>query len=129
MSTVLGVSAFYHDSAACLVRDGTLLAAVQEERLSREVGDARAPVRATAACLAKAGIEPTEVDLLVFYEKPLLKLERILENHLQVAPRGVWQWRMMARRLWSEKLHIERSLRALLPGFRGDVGFVEHHEA
>jgi carbamoyltransferase len=74
-------------------------------------------------------VSADEVELLVFYEKPLLKLERILQNHLDVAPRGLWQWRMLTRRLWTEKLGIERAVRSLLPGYRGEVAFVEHHEA
>lgn len=129
MTTILGVSAFYHDSAVCLVRDGHIVAAAQEERFSRRVGDASLPVGAAAACLTTAGLAAQDVDALVFYEKPLLKLERLLQNHLDVAPRGVWQWRMLARRLWHEKLNTEASLRRLLPGFAGVVEFVEHHEA
>jgi carbamoyltransferase len=129
MALVLGVSAFYHDSAACLVRDGEIIAAAQEERFTRRVGDSALPVKAAAACVARAGVEAPDVDALVFYEKPLLKLERVLQNHLEVAPRGLWQWRMMARRLWTERVNIERTLRSVLPGFRGEVAFVEHHES
>lgn len=129
MSVVLGVSAFYHDSAACVVRDGHVVAAAQEERFTRVVGESRLPLLAAKACFEVAQVESSEVDLVVFYEKPLLKLERILENHLDVAPRGIWQWRMLGRRLWSEKLGIEAALRKLVPGFRGNVGFVEHHES
>lgn len=129
MGAILGVSAFYHDSAVCLVRDGDILAAAQEERFSGVVGDARLPRSATVACLDAARIDPSEVERIVFYEKPLLKLERILQNHLEMAPRGLWQWRMLGRRLWSEKFGVEQALRQLVPGFRGEVGFVEHHES
>lgn len=129
MTLVLGVSAFYHDSAVCLVEDGRIVAAAQEERFSRVVGDERTPQTAANACLSEIGARPEDVELVVFYEKPLLKLERILENHLSVAPRGLWQWRMLGRRLWTEKLGVESTLRRMLPGFRGDVGFVEHHES
>ncbi len=129
MGTVMGVSAFYHDSAVCLVRDGRILAAAQEERFSRVVGDARLPRLAAQSCLQTADIESSDVDLIVFYEKPLLRLERLLENHLDVAPKGLWQWRMLGRRLWSEKLGVEGALRRMVPGFRGEVGFVEHHES
>ena len=96
---ILGLSAYYHDSAACIVRDGEILAAAQEERFSRKKHDARFPQHAIAACLATAGIAPRELDYVVFYEKPFIKFERLLETYLAYAPsprgrsRGLWSRR------------------------------------
>jgi len=86
MTTILGLSAFYHDSAACLVRDGEIVAAAQEERFTRKKHDAEFPKHAVAYCLREAGIEISGVDYVGFYDKPLLKFERILESYLGVAP-------------------------------------------
>ncbi len=125
---VLGISAFYHDSAACLLRDGEILAAAQEERFSRRKGDAAFPAGAVEYCLAEAGIGPRELDAVGFYEKPLLKFERILETYLSVAPRGFRSFRR-AGPLWlREKLDTERRIRRAL-GYDGPLLFSEHHEA
>src|ERR1051326_8306820 len=85
---VLGISAFYHDSAACLLRDGEIVAAAQEERFSRRKGDARFPRRAIDFCLRTGGIRSADLTSVGFYDKPLLKFERILQTYLDVAPRG-----------------------------------------
>jgi carbamoyltransferase len=85
---ILGISAYYHDAAACLVRDGEIIAAAQEERFTRKKHDAQFPVNAIAYCLKEAGIEPCEVNHVVFYDKPFLKFERLLETYLAYAPRG-----------------------------------------
>jgi carbamoyltransferase len=85
---ILGISAYYHDAAACLVRDGEIIAAAQEERFTRKKHDAEFPINAIAYCLEEAGIEPHEVDHVVFYDKPFLKFERLLETYLAYAPRG-----------------------------------------
>src|SRR4249919_2682654 len=85
---VLGLSAFYHDSAAALVVDGTVVAAAQEERFSREKHDEAFPVRAIAYCLREAGLSPEQVDYVGFYEKPFLKFSRLLETYLSYAPSG-----------------------------------------
>src|SRR5437899_12605025 len=84
---ILGVSALYHDSAACLVRDGDIIAAAQEERFSRKKHDARIPRNAIAYCLEEGKLEPDELDVLVFYDKPLTKFTRILAPYAQVPPR------------------------------------------
>src|SRR5947207_1583867 len=89
-TTILGISAFYHDSAACLLRDGDIVAAAQEERFTRKRHDADFPHHAVAYCLKEAGIRAGELDYIGFYDKPFLKFERVLENYLGVAPRG---WR------------------------------------
>jgi len=85
---ILGLSAFYHDSAACLVIDGNIVAAAQEERFTRKKHDAGFPTQAVAYCLAEAGIAATDLDYVVFYDKPFLKFERLLETYLAFAPRG-----------------------------------------
>jgi carbamoyltransferase len=83
---ILGISAFYHDSAACLVRDGTIVAAAQEERFSREKHDASFPARAIAFCLEESGLSADDLDAVVFYEKPFIKLERILKRFWPTPP-------------------------------------------
>ncbi|MBM4143378.1 MAG: carbamoyltransferase [Lentisphaerae bacterium] len=130
---ILGISAFYHDSAAALVRDGAIVAAAQEERFSRRKHDWRFPVNAVRYCVAEGGIRPGELDALVFYEKPILKFDRILRTYFSVAPRGLRSF-MMAMPLWArEKLwipwRIESALAAAgLPAPR-EFLFTEHHEA
>lgn len=131
MSTyVLGISAFYHDSAAALVRDGEIVAAAQEERFTREKGDARFPTAAINFCLAEAGISAGDLTYAVFYEKPLVKFERLLETYLTYAPTGFEAFRQ-AMPLWaSKKLHLAREIRAGLgAGFRGKLLFSDHHES
>src|SRR5688572_18002272 len=127
---ILGISAFYHDSAAALVRDGDIIAAAQEERFTRRKGDPDLPRNAIAYCLREAGLKPADVDHLVFYEKPLTKLERLLETYLAFAPAGL-ESLATALPLWtSHKLRIpERLVDALGPGFRGRLSFMNHHES
>jgi carbamoyltransferase len=126
---VLGVSAFYHDSAACLLRDGAIVAAAQEERFSRIKGDERFPAAATAYCLSAAGITAAELDAVVFYDKPVLKLDRLLETYLWIAPRGLRSF-LKAGPLWaSDRLRVERTIRHALDDYRGRVLFCEHHES
>ncbi|HEX8773137.1 MAG TPA: carbamoyltransferase [Pyrinomonadaceae bacterium] len=125
---ILGISAYYHDSAACLVRDGEIVAAAQEERFSRKKHDHRFPAHAVEYCLREARIEGTEVDLIAFYDKPLLKFERLLETYLDYAPSGIRSF-MMAMPLWlREKLWIREQV-ARHAGYKGKVLFTEHHES
>ncbi len=108
---ILGISAFYHDSAACLVRDGEIVAAAQEERFTRKKGDSSFPSHAIASCLRAGGILPEDLAAVAFYDKPLLKFERILETYLGVVPRGVRSF-LMAGPLWlKEKLFMDRQIR------------------
>ena len=126
---VLGLSAFYHDSAACLLRDGDIVAACSEERLTRKKGDPGFPARAVDFCLAEAGITMRDLSHVGFYDKPIIKFERILETYFSVAPRGFRQF-LMAGPLWmKEKLFMDRQIRDALPGYEGDVLYSEHHEA
>ena len=130
---VLGISAYYHDSAAALVRDGDVLAAAQEERFTRVRHDAGFPRRSINACLAQAGVTLRDVDRVVFYEKPFVKFERLLETYLAFAPRGFKSFRL-AMPVWlREKLflktHLLRKLREIDPEFTDDAKllFSEHH--
>jgi carbamoyltransferase len=126
---ILGVSAYYHDSAACLLRDGEVLAAAQEERFSRVKHDSRFPARAVESVLRDAGLAGMrEVDLLVFYDKPLVKFERLLESYLASAPLGLRSF-LKAMPVWlGEKLHLRRAMRRLT-GYEGRILFAGHHES
>src|SRR4051812_226258 len=129
---ILGLSAFYHDSAACLVRDGEIVAAAQEERFTRRKHDPRFPRHAVAYCLSADSVRLDEVDYVVFYDKPFLKFDRLMETYLETAPRGLRSFRM-AFPLWiREKLFQKKLLRdALKPFGRFDwekqLLFTEHH--
>jgi carbamoyltransferase len=129
---VLGISAFYHDSAAALVEDGRIVAAAQEERFTRKKHDSSFPKNAIAYCLEEAGAELEELDHAVFYDKPFLKFERLLETYLALAPRGFPSFRM-AMPLWlKEKLFQKSLLKGELKKFAQsfDVNrllFCEHH--
>ncbi len=126
---ILGISAFYHDSAACLLRDGEIVAAASEERFTRRKGDASFPARAVGYCLREGGITADGLAAVGFYDKPLLKFERILETYMGVAPRGFRQF-LMAGPLWvKEKLFMDRQLRDGLSGYEGDILYAEHHES
>jgi carbamoyltransferase len=127
-SYILGISAFYHDSAACLLKDGEIVAAAQEERFTRKKGDAAFPARSVEFCLQRAGIEARDLSYVGFYDKPLLKFERILETYLGVVPKGFKSF-LMAGPLWvKEKLHMEQQLRKGL-GYEGPILYSEHHES
>jgi len=130
MTAILGLSAFYHDSAAALVRDGDIVAAAQEERFSRRKHDPGFPALAVDYCLAEAGLRPRELDMVVFYEKPMVKFERLLETSLAYAPDGFESFEE-ALPLWAQlKLRLPAIIRGHLgPDFRGDVLFADHHES
>ncbi len=126
---ILGLSAHYHDSAAALIRDGEIVAAASEERFSRIKGDPSFPAQAVAYCLREGGIGLGEVTAVGFYDKPILKFDRILESYLGVAPRGFRQF-LLAGPLWiKEKLWMDRGLREALGGYEGDLLYCEHHES
>jgi len=126
---ILGISAFYHDSAACLLRDGTIVAAAQEERFTRKKGDASFPQQAVRYCLKAAAIGVADLAYAGFYDKPLLKFERILETYLGVAPRGFKSFRL-AGPLWvKEKLFMDRDIRRALGDYDGEMLYAEHHES
>src|SRR5688572_11176893 len=128
---ILGISAFYHDSAAALVEDGQVVAAAQEERFSRKKHDAGFPSNSIAYCLGQAGAGIGEIDRVVFYDKPFLKFERLVETYLSFAPRGFKSFRM-AIPLWlQEKLFLKTMLKqqlsALDSSWNGQLLFSEHH--
>ncbi len=127
---ILGISAFYHDSAAALVADGKITAAAQEERFTRVKHDFNFPVNAVDWCLEHAGITAQELDAVVFYEKPLLKFERILETYLAYVPRGLKSF-MKAIPLWvGQKLFIPREIdKGLGDQYQGPIYFTTHHQA
>ena len=130
MTSILGISAFYHDSAAALVQDGALIAAAQEERFSRIKHDHNFPRRAMQYCLAEGNLAPADLDAVVFYDKPILKFERILETYLAFAPRGFRSF-MMAMPMWlSQKLFLPKIIDEELNGaYRGPIYFTQHHQA
>src|SRR5881296_3651421 len=125
---ILGISAFYHDSAACLLRDGAIVAAAQEERFTRKKGDAAFPLHAARYCLQAGGIAASQLAYVGFYDKPLLKFERILETYLGVAPRGFGQFRIAGPLWMKEKLFLDREIRRAL-GYEGEILYAEHHES
>jgi carbamoyltransferase len=126
---ILGISAYYHDSAACLVEDGRIVAAAQEERFTRIKHDAGFPVHAVESCLRAADMTASQLDLVGFYEKPLVKFSRLLETYIAFAPRGLQSY-SRAMPLWlSDKLLMEEDIRSRLDGYRGEILFGEHHES
>ncbi len=127
---ILGISAFYHDSAAALIADGKIIAAAQEERFSRRKHDARFPVNAVNYCLEEARISIGDVNHLVFYERPYLKFERLLDTYLAFAPRGFRSFRQ-ALPLWAgQRLHLPEIIREQVGSdFEGEMRVVGHHEA
>jgi carbamoyltransferase len=125
---ILGISCFYHDSAACLVRDGEVIAAAQEERFTRKKHDQHFPTNAINYCLAEGGLQPGNLDYVVFYDKPWLKFERILETYLAFTPRGIRSF-YKAIPVWlKQKLWIPELIRKEL-GYDGKIFFTEHHES
>ncbi len=127
---ILGISAFYHDSAAALVRNGEIVAAAQEERFTRKKHDERFPESAVRYCLEAGGITNGDLDAVVFYEKPLLKFERLLETYLAFAPRGLLSFFRAMPQWLQTKLHLPREIDKGLGGdYAGPIYFSSHHEA
>jgi carbamoyltransferase len=126
---ILGISAHYHDSAAALVVDGLPVMAVQEERLSRKKNDASFPVAAIEQCLESAGIEPEELDAVVFYEKPMLKFERILTMALREWPRSYRSFPQAMKNTLGEKLWVKGTIKSWLGVASSKILFAEHHRS
>ena len=125
---ILGLSCFYHDSAASLLQDGRIIAAAQEERFTRKKHDPRFPTNAIKYCLEEARIRPNNLDYVVFYDKPFLTFERLLMSYLTVAPKGLRSW-LESMPLWlGRKLHVSKVVEREI-GYDGAVLFTEHHEA
>jgi carbamoyltransferase len=134
-SRILGISAFYHDSAAALVVDGRIAAAAQEERFTRKKHDPRFPMLSVRYCLDQAGIKASDLDHVVFYEKPFIKFERLLETYLAFAPSGYQSFRLAVPLWLKEKLFQKRLLRQSLQEIDPDIDwesrllFNDHHQS
>ena len=128
---ILGLSAYYHDAAAALLRDGQVLAAAQEERFSRKKNDPDFPRQAVAFCLRHAGLTAGQLDAVVFYDKPVLKFARLLETYLAVAPAGLRTFPIVLSNWLGEKLDLRKVIREELPDLRPDCPllFTQHHQA
>ncbi len=125
---ILGISAFYHDSAACLVKDGVIFAAAQEERFTRKKHDANFPVYSIRFCLKEAGITMDDVRYVAFYDKPFLKFERLLMTYLAYAPMGIRSF-LKAMPMWLKDKIFLKDLIAKELDFKGEILFTEHHES
>ena len=123
----LGISCYYHDSAAALLRDGHVIAAVEEERFTRVKFDDSFPANAISWCLIDAGITPADVGTVAFYDKPVLKLERLLDNYITFAPRGLRSFLDVMPKWLHKRLWVKDEIKHSLPGFEGDIVFPEHH--
>ena len=123
----LGLSCYYHDSAAALLKDGHVIAAVEEERFSRKKFDDSFPKMAIEWCLKEAEITPSEIDSVAFYDKSVLKFERLLDNYIAVAPRGLFSFLNTIPKWLHKRLWIKNDITKLLKGFKGDIIFPEHH--
>jgi carbamoyltransferase len=128
---ILGLSAYYHDSAAALLVDGRIIAAAQEERFTRKKNDSDFPLHAGAFCLQEAKLQAAQLDAVVFYDKPVLKFTRLLETYLAVAPGGLRTFPTVLSNWLGEKLDLRKAIRAQLPGLRPDceILFTEHHQS
>ncbi len=126
---ILGISAFYHDSAVCLLRDGEILFAAQEERFSRKKHDAGFPEKALQAALAYTGITRAEIDHVVFYEKPFIKFDRLISTYMQFAPAGVRSF-LKVLPVWAkEKLFMKEIIREKVAAPHAEILFTTHHES
>lgn len=126
---ILGISAFYHDSAAAIIKDGEIIAAAQEERFTRKKHDFNFPINAINYCLGEAEITSGELSCVGFYDKPFIKFERMLETYLAFVPSGLRQF-LQAMPLWlRDKLWVKDLIHRDLPDFKGEIIFSQHHEA
>jgi carbamoyltransferase len=129
-TAILGISAFYHDSAAALILDGEIIAAAQEERFTRRKGDSRFPGNAVNYCLEEAGMSRSQLDHVVFYENPWLKWDRLLETHLAFAPNGFRSFAQSLPRWPGHRLKLPWIIRSEVgDGFKGRLWFANHHES
>src|SRR3989338_2421528 len=125
---ILGISAFYHDSAAALIDDGQIVAAAEEERFTRKKHDSSFPEKAIDFCLSYAGMSKQDIDYVAFYEKPFVKFERLLETYLTFSPAGIRSF-ITAMPVWiKEKLWIKSLIQEKL-NFENKIIFPEHHES
>ncbi len=125
---ILGISCFYHDSAASLIKDGKISAAAQEERFSRKKHDPRFPINAIRYCLEQGNIAAKDLTYVVFYDKPFLTFERLLLTYLTVAPAGLASWLQAIPSWLKQKLNVQKVIQKEL-GYEGEVLYTEHHES
>ena len=123
----LGISCYYHDSAAAILKDGHVVAAVEEERFSRKKFDDGFPRMAIDWCLKEAGITPEQINSVAFYDKPVLKFERLLDNYIAVAPRGLYSFLNVIPKWLHKRLWIKEEIKKHMRGYQGDIIFPEHH--
>ena len=123
----LGISCYYHDSAAALLKDGHVVAAVEEERFSRKKFDDGFPKMAIDWCMKEANISPSDLDSVAFYDKPVLKFERLLDNYIAVAPRGLYSFLDVIPKWLHKRLWIKNDVKKILKGFKCEIIFPEHH--
>jgi len=123
----LGISCYYHDSAAALLKDGHVIAAVEEERFSRKKFDDDFPKMAIEWCLNEARISPSEIHSVAFYDKPVLKFERLLDNYIAFAPRGLFSFLDTIPKWLHKRLWVKNEIKKSLKGFKGEIIFPEHH--
>ncbi len=123
----LGISCYYHDSAAAILKDGHVIAAVEEERFSRKKFDDGFPKLAIGWCLKESGISPDQINSISFYDKPVLKFERLLDNYIAVAPRGLYSFLDTIPKWLHKRLWIKNEIKNNLKGFKGEIIFPEHH--
>jgi carbamoyltransferase len=126
---ILGISAFYHDSAASLLIDGSIVAAAQEERFTRKKHDPAFPINSVKFCLETAGIKPKDLDYVSFYEKPILKADRLIETYLSLSPLGFSSFKRAIPTWLQEKLFLKKDMRDQLEGFENNFVFPSHHES
>jgi len=123
----LGISCYYHDSAASILKDGHVVAAVEEERFSRNKFDDGFPKMAIEWCLKEAKIKPSDIHAVAFYDKPVLKFERLLDNYIATAPRGLYSFVDTLPKWLHKRLWIKDEIKKILPGFKGEIIFQMHH--
>ena len=123
----LGISCYYHDSAAAILKDGKVIAAVEEERFSRKKFDDGFPKLAIDWCIKESGVTPEQIDSVAFYDKPILKFERLLDNYIAVAPRGLHSFLDVIPKWIHKRLWIKEDIKKNLKGFRGNIIFPDHH--
>ena len=123
----LGISCYYHDSAAALLKDGHVIAAVEEERFSRKKFDDGFPKKAIEWCLNEYEITPSQINSVAFYDKPILKFERLLDNYVAVAPLGLRSFLDTIPKWLHKRIWIKNDIQKALNGFKGEIIFPEHH--
>ena len=123
---ILGIGCFYHDASACLVSDGRLVAAAEEERFTRKKHDITFPINSINYCLREGGIDISKVDYIAFYEKPIQKFERILYQHMDAFPKSAWTFFKTMPAFLNEKIRVRSIIRKKL-GYDGKILFIDHH--